>query len=115
MSTNTSSLNHQPHPTAVVTGAGSGVGRSIALRFAREGWNTALVSRRAETLEETMALANGATGQMTAFPCDVSDAAAVEAMGQAVLSSFATVEVLVNSAGVNVRKRSFELLSLEDW
>jgi NAD(P)-dependent dehydrogenase (short-subunit alcohol dehydrogenase family) len=116
MSTNTSSLSHPPRPTAVVTGAGSGVGRAIALRFAREGWNTALVSRRAETLDETIALASGgATGQMTAFPCDVSDAKAVSAMGEAVLSSFPTVDVLVNSAGINVRKRSFESLSLEDW
>ena len=115
MSTNTSALSHPPHPTAVVTGAGSGVGRAIALRFAREGWNTALVSRRAETLDETIALGNGgATGQMIAFPCDVSDANAVNAMGEAVLSSFPSVDVLVNSAGINVRKRSFESLSLED-
>jgi NAD(P)-dependent dehydrogenase (short-subunit alcohol dehydrogenase family) len=116
MSTNTSSQSHQPRRTAVVTGAGSGVGRAIALRFAREGWNTALVSRRAETLDETMALAAGnGAGQMTAFPCDVSDSDAVEVMGQAVRSRFASVDVLVNSAGINVRKRSFELLSLEDW
>jgi NAD(P)-dependent dehydrogenase (short-subunit alcohol dehydrogenase family) len=116
MSTNTSSQSHHSRRSAVVTGAGSGVGRAIALRFAREGWNTALVSRRAETLKETMALAdsNGA-GQMTPFPCDVSDSDAVDVMGQAVLSRFAFVDVLVNSAGINVRNRSFELLSLEDW
>ena len=43
--------------TAVVTGAGSGVGRAIALRFAAEGWQVALVGRRGETLNETVALA----------------------------------------------------------
>ncbi len=102
--------------TAVVTGAGSGVGRAIALRFAHEGWNVGLVSRRAEPLNETIAIAGAAVGdRMMPFPCDVSDAAAVESMGQAVLARFAQVDVLVNSAGINVRQRSFEALSLDDW
>jgi NAD(P)-dependent dehydrogenase (short-subunit alcohol dehydrogenase family) len=104
-----------PH-TAVVTGAGSGVGRAIALRFAHEGWNVALVSRRSEALSETIAIAGAAVGdRMVAFSCDVSDAAAVESMGQAVLARFGEVDVLVNSAGINVRQRSFEALSLDDW
>ena len=102
--------------TAVVTGAGSGVGRAIALRFAREGWNVGLVSRRTETLTETIALANpDARDRMVPFPCDVSDAAAVEAMGRAVLTNFGNVDVLVNAAGINVRQRSFTALSLDDW
>ncbi len=102
--------------TAVVTGAGSGVGRAIALRFVREGWDVALVSRREETLRETIGLAGAAKGErMVPFPCDVSDAASVDAMGRAVLTRFGTVDVLVNSAGINVRQRSFETLSLEDW
>ena len=102
--------------TAVVTGAGSGVGRAIALKFAREGWRVALVSRRAETLSETIALAApGARERIAAFPCDVSDAAAVEAMGASVLARFGTVDVLVNAAGINIPRRSFELLSLDDW
>lgn len=101
---------------AVVTGAGSGVGRAIALRFVREGWNVALVSRREETLRETIALAGAAMGErMEPFPCDVSDAASVDTMGRAVLTRFGSVDVLVNSAGINVRQRSFEALSLEDW
>jgi NAD(P)-dependent dehydrogenase (short-subunit alcohol dehydrogenase family) len=102
--------------TAVVTGAGSGVGRAIALRFAREGWNVALVSRRAETLTETIAHA-GAAGRdrMVPFPCDVSDAAAVDNMGKGVRARFVDVDVLVNAAGINVPQRSFEALSLDDW
>ena len=106
---------HVPQ-TAVVTGAGSGVGRAIALRFAREGWNVALVSRRTESLSETIALASQDIGdRMVPFPCDVSDAAAVDAMGKAVLARFVDVDVLVNAAGINVRQRSFEALSLDDW
>jgi NAD(P)-dependent dehydrogenase (short-subunit alcohol dehydrogenase family) len=102
--------------TAVVTGAGSGVGRAIALRFAREGWNVALVSRRDQTLNETISLApQEARVQLASFPCDVSDAAAVERMGKQVLARFGQVDVLVNSAGINVPQRSFEALSLDDW
>ena len=59
--------------TAVVTGAGSGVGRAVALKFAAEGWRVALVGRRAEALAETAALAGTATdGRVGVFPCDVS-------------------------------------------
>jgi NAD(P)-dependent dehydrogenase (short-subunit alcohol dehydrogenase family) len=102
--------------TAVVTGAGSGVGRAIALKFAREGWNVALVSRRSETLTETIALApDESHGRLAPFACDVSDAAAVAAMGNDVLARFGEVDVLVNAAGINVPQRSFEALSLDDW
>jgi NAD(P)-dependent dehydrogenase (short-subunit alcohol dehydrogenase family) len=102
--------------TAVVTGAASGVGRAIALRFAAEGWNVALVSRRAETLSETVALAHSdSRDRLAAFPCDVSDPATVAAMGEAVLARFGTVDVLVNAAGINVPRRSFEAVSLDDW
>ena len=102
--------------TAVVTGAGSGVGRAIALKFANDGWNVALVSRRAETLSETVGLAGRESrDRFASFPCDVTDPAAVEAMGRAVLDRFGTVDVLVNAAGINVPRRSFEVLSLDDW
>jgi NAD(P)-dependent dehydrogenase (short-subunit alcohol dehydrogenase family) len=102
--------------TAVVTGAGSGVGRAIALKFASEGWNVALVGRRAETLAETIRLADHESrGRLVPFPCDVADSAAVDAMGRTVLERFSTVDVLVNAAGINVPRRSFEALSLDDW
>ncbi len=102
--------------TAVITGAGSGVGRAIALKFAAEGWNVALVSRRPKPLSETAALADrDARDRLVAFPCDVSDPAAVATMGDAVLARFDAVDVLVNAAGINVPRRSFELVSLDDW
>jgi NAD(P)-dependent dehydrogenase (short-subunit alcohol dehydrogenase family) len=102
--------------TVVVTGAGSGVGRAAALRFACEGWQVALVGRTAETLAETASEApNEAEARIGLFPCDVSSADAVAAMGAAVLARFGAVDVLVNSAGINVPRRSFDALSLEDW
>jgi NAD(P)-dependent dehydrogenase (short-subunit alcohol dehydrogenase family) len=102
--------------TTVVTGAGSGVGRAVALKFAAEGWQVALVGRRAEPLADTVALAGpSAGGRLAMFPCDVSEPDAVAAMAAAVLTRFGSVDVLVNSAGINVRRRSFDTLSLEDW
>jgi len=102
--------------TTVVTGAGSGVGRAIALKFAGQGWNVALVGRRTDALAETIALA-GAEGanRMAAFRCDVGNWEDVAAMGTAVLARFAEVDVLVNAAGTNVPRRGFDVLSIDDW
>lgn len=99
----------------VVTGAGSGVGRAVALKFAAEGWHVALVGRRAEALAETAALAGAADARVAIFACDVGAPEEVEAMGAAVLTRFGDVDVLVNSAGINVRQRSLDTLSLDDW
>jgi len=102
--------------TAVVTGAGSGVGQAVAVKFAQEGWNVALVGRRNEPLAVSAALAGKeAADRIAAFPCDISVAGEVAAMGTAVLARFGDVEVLVNAAGTNVPMRSLELLSVEDW
>lgn len=105
-----------PMQTIVVTGAGSGVGRGVALRFAADGWNVALVGRSVEALVETSALSGDAARErIVPFPCDVGDADAVAAMGGAVLARFGEVDVLVNSAGTNVVRRSLATLATEDW
>jgi NAD(P)-dependent dehydrogenase (short-subunit alcohol dehydrogenase family) len=101
--------------TAVVTGAGSGVGRAIALRFASEGWRVALVGRRIEPLAETAAAAGADDGRVALFSCDVSVSDSVAAMGAEVLARFGEIDVLVNAAGINVTHRSFHALSLDDW
>jgi NADP-dependent 3-hydroxy acid dehydrogenase YdfG len=97
--------------TAVITGAGSGVGAATALALAKQGWRVALVGRRREPLESVAAQLNGAI----VCPCDIADATAVAAMGVRVLAEFGTVEVLVNAAGTNAPRRALEVLSLEDY
>jgi NADP-dependent 3-hydroxy acid dehydrogenase YdfG len=101
--------------TAVVTGAGSGVGQAVALKLARAGWRVAVIGRRASTLEETLARAGAARQQLLACPCDIGDSKAVAQMGQEVLSQLGSEEVLVNAAGTNAPKRALEVLSLEDY
>jgi NAD(P)-dependent dehydrogenase (short-subunit alcohol dehydrogenase family) len=102
--------------TIVVTGAGSGVGRAVALVFAARGWQVALVGRTLEPLEKTVALAGSdAAARCAAFACDVGDSDAVKTMGEEVRARFERVDVLVNSAGINVPRRSWRELSLDDW
>ena len=97
---------------AVVTGAGSGVGRAIALRLAAEGWTVALLGRRAAALAETAA-ANPSC--MTAFECDVADQASVDRAFSAIRKQFGFISVLVNSAGINTPRRSLEQHSTQDY
>ena len=97
--------------TAVITGAGSGVGAAVALALAKQGWRVALLGRRREPLDSVAAQIPGAL----VIPCDVGNADEVAAMGQRVLAEFGSVEVLVNAAGTNVPKRALEVLSLADY
>jgi len=99
--------------TAVVTGAGSGVGRAVALNLARDGWHVGIVGRNGDKLTETAGL--GVTDRLLVLPCDVGDFSAVEAMGKRVQAEFGEVEVLVNAAGTNAPRRALEVLGLEDY
>ena len=101
--------------TAVVTGAGSGVGQSIALKLAQQGWRVALIGRRAEALGETVRLAGSLAKQFLACPCDIGEQPAVAKMAATVLAQFKDVEVVVNAAGTNAPRRSLEVLSLDDY
>jgi meso-butanediol dehydrogenase / (S,S)-butanediol dehydrogenase / diacetyl reductase len=94
-------------PLAVITGAGSGVGRATVHKFAREGWDVVLIGRRPETLAETVQLAPAAARKrLISHPCDLGDANAVEAMARKVLSRFGRIDVLVNAAGTNIPQRA---------
>ena len=101
--------------TAVITGAGSGVGAATAIALAAEGWSVALVGRREAALNETAGRAGEHGGKVLVCPCDIGDAAAVAAMGGRVLAEFGSVEVLVNAAGTNVPNRALEVLSIADY
>jgi NAD(P)-dependent dehydrogenase (short-subunit alcohol dehydrogenase family) len=100
---------------AVVTGAGTGVGRAAALALLGGGWTVVLTGRRKEALEETIALAGDAAPRALAVPADVADPAAVEALFATVKSKFGRLDLLFNNAGQNVPGTAFEDLSYADW
>jgi NAD(P)-dependent dehydrogenase (short-subunit alcohol dehydrogenase family) len=101
--------------TAVITGAGSGVGRAIALLLAAKGWRAALIGRREEALKETMILAGENASHFLAYPCDISNPVLVGAMAKAVSKAFGDIEVLVNAAGTNTPARSLKELALDKY
>lgn len=101
--------------TAVVTGAGSGVGQAVALALVKQGWRVAIVGRRAETLQETIARAGADQDKLFPYACDIGKSDVVEKLGREVLAKLGTVEALVNAAGTNAPKRALEVLSLEDY
>ena len=100
--------------TAVVTGSGRGIGRAIALAFAREGATVALASRSADELERTAAEIRGRGGRALALPTDVMSRAAVENLVFRTLEETGRLDVVVNNAGVFVW-RAFAQLEEEDW
>jgi len=101
---------------AVVTGAGSGVGRAATLALLADGWAVALAGRRADALEETIGMAGGdAKSRALAVPTDVGDPKAVEALFAAVRDRFGRLDFLFNNAGGNVPGTPFEDLAYEDW
>lgn len=91
-----------------VTGAGSGIGQAAAVALAGAGARVALTSRRPEGLQETAAVIEAAGGECRVLPADVADAAQVEAVAAEVLKTFGRCDVLVNSAGLNIRQRAWD-------
>src|SRR5438874_10562269 len=85
---------------AVVTGAGRGIGRAIALKFAAEGADVACVSRTAENSEKVAAEIRALGRKAWGHAVDVSDAKAVEAAAEKILADAGKVDILVNNAGV---------------
>ncbi|QYZ70165.1 SDR family oxidoreductase [Neotabrizicola shimadae] len=98
-------------PTILITGAGSGIGRSTARLFLREGWQVGLIGRRAIALEET---AEGHTAALI-LPCDVTDPTQVEeAFGRAV-AAWGRLDVLFNNAGMSAKAAPIDEIAVEDW
>lgn len=99
---------------AVVTGAGSGVGRATAIKLAQSGWNVVLIGRTDETLRETRDL-TGTANTCTIARLRIGDLEATNKTAEQILSNFGRIDLLVNAAGTNVPNRSLEVLSMADY
>jgi NAD(P)-dependent dehydrogenase (short-subunit alcohol dehydrogenase family) len=97
---------------AIVTGAGSGIGRAAALALLAEGYSVALAGRRRESLEQTAGMAAGRT---LVVPTDVADPASVQALFDATVAAFGRVDVLFNNAGTGAPPVPLEELTIDQW
>ncbi|MEP6996565.1 MAG: SDR family oxidoreductase [Betaproteobacteria bacterium] len=101
--------------TAIVTGAGSGIGRAVALALLNDGYRVALAGRRGDALDQTVSAAGSAAKQALAVPTDVSDPAAVRALFAKAGEAFGRLDLLFNNAGVGAPGINLEDLSVEQW
>lgn len=100
--------------TALVTGASKGLGKAMALALAEAGAQLALVARDAEALEQVAVQARAWGGEAEAFAADVSDEQQVAGLEERFRACFAKLDILINNAGVNIRKPVTEF-TLEEW
>jgi NAD(P)-dependent dehydrogenase (short-subunit alcohol dehydrogenase family) len=100
---------------AVITGAGSGVGRASALALYADGFSVVLAGRRRNMLEETAALAQASPPRMLVVPTDVSDPASIVALFESVQATYGRIDLLFNNAGISTRNIPIDDLTYEQW
>src|SRR5262249_17480195 len=100
---------------AWVTGGGTGIGEAGAIALAADGWTVVVSGRRKDALDAVVAQIAKSGGKAEAMVLDVSKAADVQKVADQVLARHGRIDLLVNSAGVNVPKRRWADMELEGW
>ena len=100
---------------AIITGGGTGIGRSAALGLQGDGWNVVVTGRRKEELEKTVALAVKGGGKMLAIAADVTSQADVKRLFAETVKAFGRVDFLFNNAGMGAPAVPMEDLPFETW
>jgi NAD(P)-dependent dehydrogenase (short-subunit alcohol dehydrogenase family) len=100
---------------ALVTGAGSGIGRACALALLKAGFSVVLAGRRADALQETLAKAGDLRGNALAVPTDATKAASVEALFRATEQAYGRLDVLFNNAGTGAPAIPLDELTPAQW
>ena len=103
-----------PEKRVVITGAGSGLGRALAVEFAKKEWKVLVSDVNMDGAEETVKQVNDAGGQGFAIPCDVTQWEQVEKLADSAVSKWGGVDIIVNNAGV-LNVGPMEKIRLEDW
>ena len=104
-----------PTKVAIVTGAGTGIGRASALALQRGGYNVAIAGRRADELQNTVNMAKAGGGKMLAVPTDLTDPAQVKALFAKTRDAFGRLDVLFNNAGRGTPPIPMEDLEVAMW
>jgi NAD(P)-dependent dehydrogenase (short-subunit alcohol dehydrogenase family) len=104
-----------PLKVALVTGAGSGIGRSVSLALLQEGWSVILAGRRTDALQQTIADAGALASRALAVPTDVTQPDSVQALFDAAVARFGRLDLLFNNAGSGAPPVPLEDLTLEQW
>ena len=105
----------QSHKVAVVTGAGTGIGKAVALALMKDGYAVALAGRRHDKLEETAAEGKSTNGKSLVVPTDVSDADSIKALFAKTKDTFGRLDLLFNNAGIGAPAVPLEDLPFETW
>jgi NAD(P)-dependent dehydrogenase (short-subunit alcohol dehydrogenase family) len=100
---------------AMVTGAGSGIGRAVGIALLNEGYHVVLTGRRRDALDETVRQAGNAGDRGLAVPSDITDPASVKALFAATRERFGRLDLLFNNAGTNAPAIPLEDLTFEQW
>ena len=108
-------MMNSPEKIALVTGAGTGIGRSVALALLRERYTVVLAGRRSGPLEETAAEAGAAGSQALVVPADVTDPASVRALFAKTKEVFGRLDLLFNNAGISASPVLLEDLTFAQW
>ena len=100
---------------AIVTGAGSGIGKCTSLALLRDGYSVALAGRRVEPLETTVTEAGSAGSRSLVVPTDVRDPDSVRILFAKTKETYGRLDLLFNNAGISARPKPLEKLSYEEW
>jgi len=99
---------------AIVTGAGSGIGRAVSLALVKEGWSVALAGRRADQLDKTADQA-AVADRTLAVPTDITDPDSVARLFASTLEAFGRIDMVFNNAGISAPGVALEDLTVEQW
>ena len=108
-------MNTSASKIALVTGAGSGIGRAVATALAREGYHVVLAGRRAEALNETARACDPEGARTLVVPTDVTDPASVAALFDRIEQTFGRLDLLFNNAGISAPGVPIDELTIEQW
>ena len=104
-----------PVKSALITGAGSGIGKQVALALLREGYSVTLAGRRQDTLEAVVHESKAPRSQVLVVPFNVSDPASVHFLFAKIKETFGRLDLLFNNAGIAAAPKPLEDLTFEEW